>query len=158
MHFDSIVHCFHFNRLKSAATVRMFHSTHQIDICTTCFNMPKETHSQIISRMVRMYPKIFIYLNVFEKYMKRVIPSEATLRNKYVPLLYNQSIADMRTKAANNWIWLALDETQDSQRRYVSNFIFGLMENVNDNNPERGKCYLLNMAILESSNANCVFC
>lgn len=95
-------------------------------------------------------------VNLFEKYMNRPVPSENTLRNKYVPILYEQSIADMRAKAANKCIWVALDETTDSEQRFIANFVFGLMESVEEDSTERGKCYLLNMGILKSANANCV--
>lgn len=91
----------------------------------------------------------------FEK-MNRAIPSENSLRNKYVPILYDRSIADMRAKAANKSIWVSLDETTDSEQRFVANFIFGLMEAVDEESQERGKCYLLNVAILENANAACV--
>lgn len=92
--------------------------------------------------------------NLFEKYMNRPIPSDETLRKKYVPLLYDKCIADMRAKVADKCIWVTLDETQDSEQRLVANFVFGLMEEVEADSPERGKCYLLNVGLLEAANAS----
>lgn len=94
--------------------------------------------------------------NLFEKYIKQPIPSERLLRAKYVPLLYDQCIDQMRAKAADKHIWVTLDETTDSEQRIVANFIFGLMEGVGENCEERGKCYLLNIGLLDKANANCV--
>lgn len=126
----------------SQAEVNAFH----MDLCKSFLeaNIPRHkiSHASVVE--------------LFEKYMNRPIPSENTLRNKYVPILYDRSIADMRAKAANKCIWVSLDETTDSEKRFVANFIFGLMEGVDEKSQERGKCYLLNVATLESANAACV--
>lgn len=89
------------------------------------------------------HPSIVKYL---EKYTDRAIPSESTLRNKYVTSIHDECIQKLRAKAANSYIWVTLDETQDSEQRYVANFLFGVL---NDDEDERGKCYLLNLAVLE---------
>lgn len=59
----------------------------------------------------------------------------------------------MRAKAKNKYIWV--DETTESDQRIIANFIFGLME-INENSIERGKCYLLNIAVFDKANANSV--
>lgn len=59
----------------------------------------------------------------------------------------------MRAKAKNKYIWV--DETTESDQRIIANFIFGLME-INENSIERGKCYLLNIAVFYKANANSV--
>lgn len=97
------------------------------------------------------HPSIVQFL---EKYTNKTMPSESTIRQKYVPLLYDETIETLRDKAANKYIWASIDETTDSEQRLVVNFVFGLMEGVDENSPERGKCYLLNMAEVDSSCAS----
>lgn len=75
------------------------------------------------------------------------------MRNKYVDIIYEERIEYFRSKAENKKIWVSLDETQDTEQRYVPNFIFGLMES---DDVERGKCYLLNVATLEATNSSTI--
>lgn len=89
----------------------------------------------------------------FEKYTKKTLPSEFTLRNKYVPHLYDECMASLREKAKNKNIWVSIDETTDVEQRLVVNFIFGILDG-DENNPEREKCYLLNMDVVEKANAS----
>lgn len=121
----------------SSATLNTYH----MDICTAFLeaNIPikKISHPSVI--------------NFLEKYINRDAPSETTLRSKYVPLLYEQCLQVMRSKAMNKCIWVSLDETTDSEQRLVANFIFGILD---DNEEERGKCYLLNVAELDAANAS----
>lgn len=93
-------------------------------------------------------------VNFLEKYTNSTVPSESTLRQKYVPLLYDETIETLRDKAANKCIWTSIDETTDSEQRLVVNFVFGLMEGVDENSQERGMCYLLNIAEVDSSCAS----
>lgn len=115
-----------------------------MDLCRTFLeaNIPlkKITHPSVIE---------FI-----QKYTNNTLPSETTLRQKYVPILYNKCIEDLRAKVGNKYIWVSIDETTDCENRLVANFIFGLMEGVDDNSPEKGKCYLLNMAVVKAANAS----
>lgn len=53
----------------------------------------------------------------------------------------------MRQAAKDKYIWISVDETTDSEQRYVANFIFGVLEELKDN-----KSYLLNMQVLETAN------
>lgn len=71
------------------------------------------------------------------------------MRNKYVNILYDELIQNLRQKATNKKIWVSLDETQDSEQRYVANFIFGIMDET-----ERKKSYLLNVTTMEKVNSN----
>lgn len=95
-------------------------------------------------------------VNFLEKYTERTIPNEGTLRKKCVSILYDQTMADLRAKAANKCIWVSVDETTDSEQRLIGNFMFGLMEGIEDGSGERGKCYLLNVAILNSTDASSI--
>lgn len=114
------------------------------DLCQTFLeaNIPlkKAAHSSVVKFL--------------EKYTNKTVPSESTLRQKYVPLLFDETIETLRDKAANKCIWASIDETTDSEQRLVVNFVFGLMEGVDENSSERGKCYLLNMTEVDSSCAS----
>lgn len=88
-----------------------------------------------------------------ENYTGKAMPSESTLRQKFVPHLYNERIETLRAKAQNKFIWTSIDETTDSEGRMVANFIYGILES-DENSTERGKCYLLNVVEVEAANAN----
>lgn len=111
-----------------------------MDVCTAFLeaNIPlkKISHPSVIK--------------LLEKYTTQNIPSETNLRSKYVPLLYEQALQNMRSKAMNKTIWVCLDETTDAEQRLVANFIFGILD---ESGEERGKCYLLNVAEVSASNA-----
>lgn len=96
------------------------------------------------------HPSLVSFL---EKYTKKSVPSDSTLRQKYIPILYEKCIEELRTKAKNKCIWVSIDETTDCENRMVANFVFGLMEDVGENSTERGKCYLLNMAVVDAADA-----
>lgn len=99
------------------------------------------------------HPSIVKFL---EKYTKKSVPSVSTLRNKYVDTIYEKTMADLREKVGNKCIWVSLDETTDSEQRLIGNFVFGLMEDVDEASAERGKCYLLNVGVLKSSDATSI--
>lgn len=89
-----------------------------------------------------------------ESYAGKTMPSESNLRQKYVPMLYDECMQNLRAKVNQNYIWVCLDETTDIEQRLVCNFMFGILDS-DENSIERGKCYLLNMEIVESTNASC---
>lgn len=80
-------------------------------------------------------------VSFLEKYTKNSVPSDTTLRQKYIPMLFEKCIEDLRAKANNKCIWVSIDETTDSENRMIANFVFGLMEDVDEKSPKRGKCY-----------------
>lgn len=96
------------------------------------------------------HPSIIRFM---EEYTKNTMPSESSLRQKYVPMLYDKCLENIRAKIKNKYIWVSLDETTDVKQQMVVNFVFGIMES-DENSPERGKCYLLNMATVDAANAN----
>lgn len=91
--------------------------------------------------------------NLFEKYTKKTMPSESVLRQKFVSILYNETLDRLREKSKDKHIWVSIDESTDSEQRMVVSFIFGILDG-DENSPERGKCYLLNMAVVEAVNAS----
>lgn len=84
-----------------------------------------------------------------EKYTSKTMPSESSLRQKYVPLIYEECLADLRAKAKDRYIWVSIDETTDAKNRMVANFVFGFMD-LDESHPEHGKCYLLDMAVIST--------
>lgn len=87
------------------------------------------------------------------KYTGKTMPSESTLRQKYVPILYDECMKNLRKKVQENYIWVSIDETTDVENRLVCNFIFGILCK-DENNSEQGKCYLLNMDVVEIANTS----
>lgn len=92
-------------------------------------------------------------IKFIENYTGKSMPSESTLRKTYVPILYDECMDKMQAKAENKYIWASIDETTDSENRMVTNFIFGILDD-SENSPERGKCYLLNMEIVDAADAS----
>lgn len=92
--------------------------------------------------------------NFIEKHTSSSAPDESTLRRKYVSALYGEMIEKLRSKAAGKYIWVSLDETTDVEQRMVANFVFGVLDEDDEN--ERGKSYLLNAIELKKVNANTV--
>lgn len=78
------------------------------------------------------------------------VPSESTLRQKYVPQLYWEKIEELRAKADGKYIWASIDETTDAEQRQVVNFVFGILDG---DTSEKGNAYLFNMATVQSTNA-----
>lgn len=68
-------------------------------------------------------------VNFIEKYTGKTLPCESTIRQKYVPVLYNETMQNLKLKAENKYIWTSIDETTDSEGRMVANFIFGILDN-----------------------------
>lgn len=88
-----------------------------------------------------------IFKNFLEKYTNFATPCETSLRNKYIPQLHQETLEKMREIVKDKYIWISVDETTDSEQRYVANFLFGVLDDSNEN-----KSYLLNMGVLASAN------
>lgn len=87
------------------------------------------------------------FKNIFQKYANLSVPSESSVRGKYIPQIYKETLDKMREIAKDKHIWISVDETTDDEQRYVANFIFGILDGGVGN-----KCYLLNMGVLENTN------
>lgn len=87
-------------------------------------------------------------IDFLEKHTKYAAPSESSLRSKYMPKIYEEYIDKMKRIAAGQNIWVSLDETTDSEQRYVVNFVFGIL-GVDE---ERERCYLFSSKVLEKVN------
>ncbi|KAL4119073.1 hypothetical protein QTP88_011940 [Uroleucon formosanum] len=82
-----------------------------------------------------------------EKYTSREIPSDSTLRKTYVNDIYEETMKNIREQIKGNKIWVSIDETTDSEGRYVTNVIIGTL-----NTDAPGKTYLLTTEVLEKAN------
>lgn len=56
------------------------------------------------------------------------IPNESTFRKYYVNDCYNQIMDKIRITVRDKKIWMSIDETTDSNGRYVANVIIGTLE------------------------------
>lgn len=73
-----------------------------------------------------------------EKHTKYTVPSESTLRTKCLPKLYEESLEKMKQIAADNYLWVSIDECTDCEQRFVANLVFGVL----GVEKERGRSYL----------------
>lgn len=87
-----------------------------------------------------------------EKHTKYAAPSETVLRTKYLPAIYDDIVAKLKQIVKGKHIWVSLDETTDSEQRYVVNFVFGVL-GVEE---ERGRCYLFSSDVLEKVNSSTI--
>lgn len=87
-----------------------------------------------------------------EKHTKYAAPSEATLRNKCLPTLYEERVEKMKERAAGNYIWVSMDECTDCEQRFVANFVFGVL----GVEKERDRSYLFASKVLTVTNSTTV--
>jgi len=87
------------------------------------------------------------FKHFLEKYTNKIIPDESTLRKGYVFQCYLDTINKIRSYVENKKIWVTLDETTDTEGRYVANVVVGTLEL---NGP--GKHFLINTEVLEKVN------
>lgn len=85
-----------------------------------------------------------------EKYTKYASPSVFTLRNKILPTIYDDNIGKMKRIADGKYIWASMDESTDSEDRFVANFVFGIL----GDEREQGRCYLFASEVLTSVNSS----
>lgn len=84
-----------------------------------------------------------------EKHTKYVAPSESVLRQKCLPTLYDECVQIMKERAADNFIWVSLDECTDCEQRFVANFVFGVL----GVEKECNKSYLFASKVLTKTNS-----
>lgn len=83
-----------------------------------------------------------------EKHTKYAAPSEWTLRTNCVPIIYAECLEKMKKIANGNYIWASVDQSTDSEQRFVANFVFGVL----GVEKERGRSYLFSSAVLNAVN------
>lgn len=68
-----------------------------------------------------------IFKSFLEKYSKKSVPDESTLRKNYVPHIYNDTLKEVKKIVENRYIYFIVDETTDSCGRYIVNLLIGSM-------------------------------
>jgi len=81
-----------------------------------------------------------------EKYTTHPIPTESTLRKKYLASCYEDTINKIRNSVGKNKIWVSIDETIDVDGRFVANVVGTLKHE------QPGEIFLLACEVLERVN------
>ncbi len=66
--------------------------------------------------------------NYLEKYTGKTIPSEETLRSKYLPLCYDEAMEAMKEELKQGSLWVSTDCSRDSMGREVANVVVGKLD------------------------------
>jgi len=64
---------------------------------------------------------------LLEKYTKKHIPDESTLRKTYLGPCYQNVISQIRDEVGDSYIWISVDETTDINGRFIANLIIGVL-------------------------------
>jgi len=62
-----------------------------------------------------------------EKYTKKHIPDESTLRKTYLRPCYQNVISQIKNEVGDSYIWISVDETTDINGRFIANLIIGIL-------------------------------
>lgn len=76
-----------------------------------------------------------------------IVPSESSVRQTYMPRLYDETIDMIRKELKGKKIWCSIDEASDATGRFIACFVVGELSNKKDN-----KAYLFNMKALHAVN------
>ena len=84
----------------------------------------------------------------FDKYIKFDLPEKSSLWKTYLKPLYIKTIEKIRTELKDEFIWLQIDETEDSRKKKVVNVIVGSL------NADKNQCkkFLIDMRFVSSAN------
>lgn len=85
--------------------------------------------------------------NFLHKYTNEHIPDESTLRKTYVSRCYEKVMSNIQKSLRNQYVWVSVDETTDSEGRFVTNIVVGALSKEQPTTP-----YLLNVGQLEVTN------
>lgn len=84
------------------------------------------------------------FISFMQKYVKKELPSQSTLRKYYLPKCYDDVISRIRQNVGDNKIWISIDETTDAVGRFVANVIVGILSSDKPN-----KTFLLTSEVIE---------
>lgn len=91
------------------------------------------------------------FKSFLEKYFKRNIPDESTLRKNYLNVCYIETLEKIRADIGDSYIWIGVDETTDAVGCYIANLIVGKLDSENPAKP-----YLIYCKPLEQTNHSTV--
>lgn len=91
-------------------------SSFGLDLCET-----------LVSCDIPLYKLRSEKLNIFfNKYTTEKVPSETTIREKFVPQLADQLMEKIISAVQDKYLWISIDETSDSQKKKVVNVVLGV--------------------------------
>lgn len=112
---------------------------HCMDLCET-----------FVSAGIPLYKirhlKIEEYL---QQYTSFHVPSESSLRSKYVKAVYESTVSKIKQEIKNRYIWMSIDETTDALKRYVANVVVGILHVEEHISVKR---FLINVEVLDKVN------
>lgn len=82
-----------------------------------------------------------------EKYCKKEIPDESSIRKSTLDKVYLETISKIKTQLENNFIYFVVDETTDVCGRYIANLLVGVLSEKTPSKP-----YLIAVKELEKTN------
>ena len=91
------------------------------------------------------------FKNFLETWTSQHVPAPTTLRDAYVPAIYEEVVENIRQSIGANQIWISIDETTDSAGRYVANVIVG---ELSSDGPRRS--FLLACENLQATNSTTI--
>ncbi|KAJ3651208.1 hypothetical protein Zmor_017260 [Zophobas morio] len=91
------------------------------------------------------------FKNFMHKYTGRHLPSESTLRKKYLPKDYDMVIKQIRNSIGDNNIWISVDETTGRLGRYIAHLVIGKLFS-----EKAGRPFLLALKQLDKTNSNTI--
>lgn len=63
-----------------------------------------------------------------ESYTGKEIPYETTLRKTYIDDIFIETMQKIREYISDHKIWIFIDETTDTEGRFIANVIIGTLE------------------------------
>lgn len=84
-----------------------------------------------------------------KKYTNHKIPDESTLRKNYVSDIYDDFLSKMRSFLHEKKIWVSIDETTDTEGRYIASVIVGVLS---EDKEESAKSFVLTIEELPKTN------
>ncbi len=112
--------------------------------------MHKELCEALLSADIPLFKMHNPELKKFlEKNIGKTMPSEANLRQKYVPMCYQEVTAKMREEIGQASIWVSSDCAKDSTGREVANVVVGKLDSDSFSPP-----FLAKVAFLETANGD----
>lgn len=82
-----------------------------------------------------------------EKYCKRKIPDESTIRRGYITPVYNNVVSEIKDQLSEQKVWISVDETHNSLGLSVANVIVGHLDKSCHMKP-----YLVTSKVLNATN------
>lgn len=67
------------------------------------------------------------FAHFLAEYTKKHIPDESTLRKNYVNRVYEDTVAEIRRRVADNFCFVVVDETTDVRGNYVAHLLLGTL-------------------------------